>query len=50
MAHRSMEMVKDRGGDSSFLTSSSLRVVRVELLAHLAGVGKSLAGLLYDLT
>ena len=45
MTHRSMEMVSDRDGDGSFLTSSSLRVVRVELLAHLAGVGESLAGL-----
>ncbi len=43
-------MVDGGSGGGSFLTCSAIRVVWVELLAHLAGVSESLAGLLYHLT
>lgn len=43
-------MVDDGGGGGLFLTCSAIRVVWVELLAHLAGVSERLAGFLYHFT
>ena len=43
-------MVDDGGGGGLCLTCSAIRVVWVELLAHLAGVSERLAGFLYHFT